>query len=150
MRIRAVTIAACCSAVLFIAQVAQGQPPQNLADVKTILVDSVGQGEFSNTLRERIINGLSTSGRFQFTLDPQAADATLKVSVSGEQAVHHGTGVKGRFDGTLQVQMVGKDQRVLWTSAANGQFFSRTAPAIAANVIKELMKAAGANKAKAK
>ena len=148
VRIRALVIGLCWCAVLLLAQ----HQPQNLQDVRTIFVDSTGQGEFPNVLRASIVSHILSKGRFQVTLDPHDADAVLRVSVSEAQAVHQSKSTGGgRYDATVDVRMVSKDQQVLWVSATNGRVFSRTAASVGENVVKELLKAAehpGKTKAK--
>jgi hypothetical protein len=159
VRIRALAIAPCCCAVLVIAQVAQvaqaqgqAQNPQNLADVKTLFVDSLGQGEFPNVIRDKIIKGLTATGRFEVTLDPREADATLKGSATESQPIHYGNGNGSRYESNVAVQLVGKDQQILWTfEATKGRFSSKSATSSAAEtIVKELLKAARPHKAKSK
>ena len=155
MRIRALTIAPICGAVLVIlqvAQVAQGQPPQNLADVKTLFIDSLGQGEFANVIREKIFNAVTTSGRFEVTLDPGMADATLTGSATESQPIHYGNGNGSRYEASVSVQVVGKGKQILWSyEATKGRFSSKRATSSAAEeIIKGLLKAARSSKGKSK
>lgn len=128
---------------------AQTQSPVSLADVRTIYVDSLGQGEDPTIIRDKIINRMVASGRFQVVLDPDKADAVLAGSASEKSMVRYANGTGGtRFDATVVVRLVTKDQRILWTSEAkNGHFFSPSASSsVAANIVKELLKAASPSK----
>jgi TonB family protein len=49
------------------------QSVQSLAAVRAIFVDSLGQSELSIIIRDKIINRLVASGRFQVVLDPDKA-----------------------------------------------------------------------------
>lgn len=151
MRIGALTIALCCS-VPGVVQVAQAQPAQTLADVKTLFVDSLGPGEFANVIREKIFNALTSSGRFQVTLDPSMADATLTGSASESQPIHYGNGNGSRYEANVAVQVVGKGKQILWSyEATKGRFSSKRASAsAAADIVKGLLKAARPQKAKSK
>lgn len=163
MRIPALTIAPCWCAVLVFAQVAQvaqvaqaaqgrAQPSQNLADVKTLFVDSLGSGEFPNVIRDKIIKGLTATGRFEVTLDPREADATLKGTASETQPIHYGNGNGSRYESTVAVRLVDKDQQVLWSfESTKGRFSSKSASSSAAEtIVKELLKVARPHKAKSK
>ncbi len=120
-----------------------GQPPKNLAEVRTIFVDSLGKDPTSEVIRDKIINRLSTSGRFEAVLDPDKADATLTGSGAITKSVHYSDGSGGtRFDGTAVVRLVTKDQRILWTSEAKNSAFARSASSsVADHIVKELLKA---------
>jgi hypothetical protein len=155
VRIGALAIAPCCCAVLVLLQVAQvapAQPAQNLANVKTLFIDSLGQGEFANVVREKIINGLTAGGRFELTLDPSAADATLTGSATESQPIHYGNGNGSRYEADVAVRVVGKDKQVLWTyEATKGRFSTKRATAsAAADIVKGLLKAAHPQKTKSK
>jgi hypothetical protein len=152
VRIRPLAIAVCCCAVLGSVQVAQAQPAQNLADVKRLFVDSLGQGEFPNLIREKIITGLTAGGRFELTLDPGMADATLTGSATESQPIHYGNGNGSRYEANVTVRVLGKDKQVLWTyEATRGRFSSKRATASAAqDIVKGLLKAARPQKTKSK
>ncbi len=152
MRIGALVIAPCCLAIVVVAQVAQAQPAQNLADVKRLFVDSLGHGEFPNVIREKIINGLTAGGRFELTLDPMAADATLTGSATESQPIHYGNGNGSRYEANVSVQVIGKNKQVLWTfEATRGRFSTKRASAsAAAEIVKGLLKAARPQKTKSK
>jgi hypothetical protein len=147
-------ITACC-AVLVVAEFGRGQtqPAQNLADVRTLFVDSLGQGEFPNLIREKIISGLTAGGRFELTLDPSMADATLTGSATESQPIHYGNGNGSRYEANVVVKVVGKDkQQVLWTyEAIKGRFSTKRATAsAAADIVKSLLKAARPQKTKSR
>ena len=135
-----------------VAQIAQAQPAQTLGDVKTIFVESLGQGEFPNLIREKIISGLTTGGRFELTLDPSAADATLTGSATESQPIHYGNGNGSRYEANVAVQVVGKNKQVLWTyEAIKGRFSTKRATAsAAADIVKALLKAGQPKKTKSK
>jgi hypothetical protein len=139
MRTVSLCILACCGVL------AQTQSPQSLADIKTIFVDSLGQGEGPSVIRGKIINRLASSDRFQVVLDREKADAVIVGSASETSRAHYvdGTGGTG-FDATVVVRLVTKDQRILWTSEAkNGRFGQRSASSsVADHIVKDLLKAA--------
>jgi hypothetical protein len=113
------------------------QPPQSLDEVKTVVVDSLGQGEWPTIIRDKIINRLVASGRFQVVFDPDKADAILTGSVIESQ-------VDRGFDVTAVVRLMTKDQRILWVSEAknNKNPFARSASSsVADRIVKDLLKA---------
>jgi len=112
----------------------------------------LGPGEFANVIREKIFNALTSSGRFQVTLDPSMADATLTGSASESQPIHYGNGNGSRYEANVAVQVVGKGKQILWSyEATKGRFSSKRASAsAAADIVKGLLKAARPQKAKSK
>jgi hypothetical protein len=151
VRTGALAIARCC-AVLVVIQVAHAQPAQNLADVRTLFIDSLGPGEFANVIREKIFNALTSSGRFEVTLDPGMADATLTGSATESQPIHYGNGNGSRYEANVAVQVVGKNKQILWSyEATKGRFSTKRASAsAAADIVKGLLKAARPQKTKSK
>ena len=119
-------------------------PPTNILDVKTIFVDSLGQGEYAPLIRDKIINRLVTSGRFQVALDPDKADAVLTGSGEVSTAIRYNNGNGGsRADATVVVRLVSKDQKILWVfEAKNGGFTRSASSSVADKVVKGLIKAA--------
>jgi hypothetical protein len=136
--------------VIQLVQVAHAQPAQNLPDVRTLFIDSLGQGEFANVVREKIFNALTASGRFEVTLDPGAADATLTGSATESQPIHYGNGNGSRYEANVAVQVVGKDKQILWSyEATKGRFSTKRASASAsADIVKGLLRAARPQKTK--
>jgi hypothetical protein len=132
------------------ALVGRGQTAQSLAQVKTIFVDSLGQGESPNVIRDKIINRLSSSVRFQVVLDRDKADAVLTGSASESQTVNYSNGNGGSgFSASVVVRLIGKDQSILWASEAkNGHFTRSASSSVADNIVKSLMKAAAPPKSK--
>ena len=122
----------------------QAQSPQSLAEVKTVFVDSLGQGEWSTIIRDKIINRLATSGRFQVVLDSDKADAILTGSGDVSKSDHYSNGSGGtRWDATAAVRLITKDQRILWVSETKNNRFARSASSsVADHIVKDLLKAA--------
>jgi hypothetical protein len=142
MRVSGIGVLACC--VLF----AQSAPPQNLTEVKTIFVDSLGQGDGPMVIRDKIINRLATSGRFQVALGPEKADAILTGSANETSTTRYANGTGGsRIDATVAIRLITKDQKILWVSETkNGSFTRNASSSVADNVVKGLLKAAAVTK----
>jgi hypothetical protein len=125
-------------AVLAIAISLLAQSPQSLADVHTIFVDSLGSGEHSGLIRDKLINRLAASKRFQVVLDADKADAILTGS---------GAAVPGA--GTAAIRLVTKEQQILWAYEANSTRLARSASSsLAERIVNELLKAAAPSKKK--
>jgi hypothetical protein len=118
--------------------------------VKTIFVDSLGRGEWSAIIRDKIINRLVASGRFQVVFDSDKTDATLTGSgdVSKTDSYDNGSGGT-RWDATAVMRLITKDQRVLWASESKNSRFARSASSsVADHIVKDLLKAASPPKKK--
>jgi hypothetical protein len=129
---------------------AQSQSPQSLAEVKTIFVDSFGHGEWATIIRDKIINRLAASDRFQIVLDSDKADAILTGSgdVSKTDSYDNGSGGT-RWDATAVVRLITRDQHILWVSEAKNNRFARSASSsVADHIVKDLLKAALPSKKK--
>jgi Lipopolysaccharide-assembly len=129
---------------------AQDKSRQDWDAVNAIFVDALGQGELSTVIRDKIINRLATSGRFQVVSDPTKADAVLTGSVSEAAVNRYSNGTGGtRFDATAAVRVVTKDQKILWVSEAkNGGFARSASSSVADRIVKDLLKAASPPKKK--
>ena len=140
----------CLCALASFGLVAQSQSPQSLADVRTIFVDSLGQGEWAGVIRDKIINRLAASGRFQVVLDSDKADAMLTGSGDVSKTDRYNNGSGGtRWDATAVVRLVTKDQRILWVSETKNNRFARSASSsVADHIVKDLLKAASPPKKK--
>jgi hypothetical protein len=127
---------ACCGFFL------EAQSPQNLSEVKTIFVDSLGEGAsgLSAVTRDKIITLLVKSRRFQVVRDPDKADATLTGAVTASR-VDNGSG-GSRWDARATVRLITKDQRVLWRSeASNGELYLDASSRLADVLVKDLLRA---------
>jgi hypothetical protein len=130
VRIIRLCVLVCCGVL------AQAQGPQSIDEVRTIFVDTLGQSEADTVIRDKIINRLAASGRFQVAADPDKADAVLTGSASANE------GRRG-WDMTTAVRLVTKDQRILWVSEAkNGRFARSASSSVADHIVKDLLKAA--------
>jgi hypothetical protein len=123
---------------------AQTQTPKGLEDVHTIFVDSLGSSEGSGLIRDKLINRLSASKRFQVVLDADKADSIMTGS-----GVDSASGMYGAVHASAAVCLVTKDQKTLWVSAAKNSLFKGSASSsLADNIVKELEKAAAPPKPK--
>jgi hypothetical protein len=131
---------------------APSQPPQSLAEVKTIFVDSLGNGEWSTIIRDKIINRLAASDRFQVVLDSDKADAILTGSGDVSKADRYDNGSGGtRWDATAVVRLITRDQRILWASEAKNNRFARSASSsVGDRIVKDLLRAASPSTKKKK
>jgi hypothetical protein len=128
----------------------QAQNPAALTDVHTIFVDTLGTGQASGLIRDKIINRLVSSKRFEVVLSADKADAILTGSVEEAQGVRFDQGTGGtRYSANAAVRLITKDQRILWTFEGKNGMFSRSASSsVADRVVKELLKAVTPPKAK--
>ena len=101
-------------------------------------------------IRDKIINRLAKSGRFQVVLSPEKADAVLTGSGDVARSQRYSEGSGGtRWDATAVVRLVTNDQRILWVSEAKNGIFSRSASSsVADRIVKDLMKAVSPPKKK--
>lgn len=122
----------------------------DLAGVTTIYVDALGGGENSGLIRDKIVNRLIKSGRFQVSNDPAKSDATLTGSVAESQMFGFSNGSGGtRYDATAAVRLISRDQAVLWVSETkNGRFSRSASSSVADHIVKGLLKAALPSKKK--
>jgi hypothetical protein len=129
---------------------AQTQAPKSLAEVQTIFVDSLGQTATSVLIRDKIINRLAASARFQVVLDGNKADAILTGSGTVSQGQTYTNGSGGtHYDASAAVRLVTRDQRILWVSETKNSLFARSATSsVADHIVKELLKAATPSKKK--
>ena len=104
----------------------------------------LGKVDWSTIIRDKIINRLSTSSRFQVVLDSDKADAILTGSGDVSKSSHYSNGTGGtRWDATAAVRLVTKDQRILWVSETKNNRFARSASSsVADHIVKDLLKAA--------
>jgi hypothetical protein len=127
-----------CLCIFAVLVSAQAQSVTGLVDVHTIFVDSLGQGENSGLIRDKIINRLSQSPRFQVVLDADKADAIL--TGSGESSYGGAVAV---------VRLITKDHKILWVyethSTVRPRSRSRSSD-VADKIVKELLKAAASPK----
>jgi hypothetical protein len=124
--------------------------PQSVADVRTIFVDSLGDGEGPSVIRDKIINRLASSARFQVVLERDKADSILTGSGDVARTDRYNNGSGGtRWDATVVVRLITKDQRILWAYETKNNRFARSASSsVADHIVKDLLKAASPLKKK--
>jgi hypothetical protein len=116
-------------------------PPQNLSEVKTIFVDSLGEGRggLSTITRDRIVTLLVKSGRFQVVRDAAKADTTLTGAVTALRVDNDLGG--SRWDARATVRLITKDQRILWSSEATNEDYLNASSRLADILVKDLLRA---------
>lgn len=131
-------------ALLSVAVLSQAQQAKTINDVHVIFVDSLGPENTSSMIRDKIINRLTASKRFQVSLDPAKADAILSGSAEvtrGVRFTDEGGGT--RYDGTAAIRLITPDKTILWTYETKSNGFARSASSsVADHIVKELEKAA--------
>jgi len=100
----------------------QGQTPQSLSQVKTLCIESFGEGKVAGALREALIKRLRKAGVYQLVEDPGGAEALLKGS--GEIWIRGYTTTNWRapatnrqpvYAGYLSVEVVGRNGKPIWS-----------------------------------
>lgn len=124
---------------------------QRLQDVKRIYVDSFGNGENADVIRSKVITQLVKSNQFEVVQTPEKADAILTGAGTVSQRAVYSASANGqfgnasggtRFDATAGVQLVNKQQTILWAdNVSNGRFSRSATSSLAENIVKNLLKA---------
>lgn len=98
------------------------QSAASLSSVKKVFVDSFGQDDTANKLRERLIQQLNKSGKLQVVSSPHEADALLKGNadlwVGGYVSTSARVPSNSRqpiIQGFLSVELIGKGNEPLWS-----------------------------------
>jgi len=125
---------------------------QTLKDVKAIYVDSFGNAEGADMIREKVINRLAKSQSVLVVLDIEKADAILtgigEVSKGYRHSASVGTyggSAQGgtTYDATVAIRLITKDKQILWADEAKpARFFTRSvSSSVADKVVKNLLRA---------
>jgi phosphate transport system substrate-binding protein len=101
---------------------ARAQNAESLSQVKKIYVESFGQDDMANKLRERMVKQLRRNGRLEVVTAPKEADAVIKgnesVWVTGYYSTSPRSSSNARqpiIHGFLSVEVLGKDNETLWS-----------------------------------
>lgn len=121
--------------------------PQQLRDVKTIYVGSLGEGQGPSLIRSKVITYLVKSRQISVVESAEGADAIL-VGAAKQEPYLDGSG-DSRDHATAGVRLVGRDQRILWADdVSNGIFASghstilpNASTSLAERIAKRLLKA---------
>jgi hypothetical protein len=124
---------------------------QRLQDVHKIYLDSLGNGDGADVIRSKIITKLVKSGRIDVVQNPDQADAVLIGASQLSKTSHYSASSNGqygsasggtRYHATAGVQLVNKEQKILWADDASNGAFSRSASSsLADRIVKNLLKA---------
>jgi hypothetical protein len=124
---------------------------QRLQDVHKIYVDTFGNGEGADVIRSKVITRLVKSGRFEVVQSPDQADAILTGASQVSKTAHYSASTNGqygnasggtRYHATAGVQLISKDQKILWADDTSNGAFSRSASSsLADRIVKNLIKA---------
>jgi hypothetical protein len=125
---------------------------QGLKDVKAIYVDSLGNAEGAEMIREKVINRLAKSQSVSVVLDIEKADAILTGVGEVSTGYHHtaSVGTSGgsaqggtTYDATVAIRLITKDKQILWADEAKpARFFTRSvSSSVADKVVRNLLKA---------
>jgi len=123
---------------------------QRLQDVRRIYVDSFGAGDGADVVRSKIITRLVKAGRFEVVQSADQADAVLTGASQLSKTAHYSANANGqyanasggtRYHATAGVQLVGKNQKILWADVTSNGAFSRSASSgLADRIVKNLLK----------
>jgi Lipopolysaccharide-assembly len=130
---------------------AQEGAVQRLQDVHRIYVDSFGTGDGADVIRSKVITRLVKAGRFEIVQSADQADAVLTGASQVSKTAHYSANTNGqygnasggtRYHATAGVQLVSKDQKILWADDTSNGAFSRSASSsLADRIVKNLLKA---------
>jgi hypothetical protein len=125
-----------------------GQTAESLPQVKKVFVDSLGTETGASDLRNAILKALHKNSDIQVVASASEADAVItgngKIWVTGSMHVGpHGGVSEKTYDGYLQVELLGKANKTLWSFRATpGRFpWNGIVWDIASHVVKSLMEA---------
>lgn len=97
------------------------QKPENLGNIRTISVASLGDDASARAVRQRIVEHLGRSGRTKVVKDPAAADAVLRgtanVWVTGTVVIdpRSNSSRLTNYQGYVSMELVGKENHSLWS-----------------------------------
>jgi hypothetical protein len=127
---------------------AHGQTAESLSQVRKVYVGSLGTEEGATELRDAIIKALRRSSEVQIVETAEQADAVIvgsgKIWVTGSMRV----GIRGSlsqktYDGYLQAELVGKNDKTLWLYRVTPSNFQWNGIAwdLASHLVNNLMEA---------
>ena len=103
-------------------------------DVCKIYVDSFGAGDGADVIRSKIITRLVKAGRSDVVQPADQADAVLTGASQVSKTAHYSANANGqyanesggtRYHATAGVQLIIKDQKILWADDTSNGAFSR-------------------------
>jgi hypothetical protein len=99
---------------------ANGQTAESLSEVKKVFVGSLGTEEGATQLRDAVIKAFRKYSGIQIVATTSEADAEIigsgKIWVTGSMNVGpHGGITQKTYDGYLQVELLGKGDKTLWS-----------------------------------
>jgi hypothetical protein len=125
---------------------ANGQTAESLSQVKTVFVDSLGTEEGATELRDAMIKALRKCSDIQVVATANEADAVIRGSGKIWETGSMRVGPRGGFsektyDGYLQVELMGKGNKTLWSFRATPSKFPWNGIIwdLASHVVKSLM-----------
>lgn len=91
-----------------------------LSQVKKVYVDSFGNSKVASMMRKQMVERLRASRRLKVVADPKQADAVIKGTgqtwITGYETFSRSHTVRSAvYQGFLSVQVVGKNDEVLWS-----------------------------------
>lgn len=123
-----------------------GQTAESLSQVKTVYVDSLGTEEGATELRDAMMKALRKNRGIQVVATASEADAVImgsgKIWITGSIHVGpHGGLSQKSYSGYLQVELMGKGGKTLWSFHATPSRFPWNGVVwdLASRVVKYLM-----------
>jgi hypothetical protein len=133
------------SVLIFCGLLSAAEGVQRLQDVQKIYVDAFDEGDAADAMRSKIIAQLGKARRFELVESADQADAVLNGAtqiVKLAKGNQHAPGGE-RYHAKADVQLVSKDQTVLWMddpSTGAASHFTATSN-LAERIVKDLLKA---------
>jgi tetratricopeptide (TPR) repeat protein len=120
------------------------QGAQRLQDVRRIYVGSFGAEEGAEVIRTKVITRLVKTGRFEVVQSADQADAILTGASYVSRTERYSANGSGgtHYHATAGVQLINKNQNILWADDTSSGGFSRSASSsLADRIVNDLLKA---------
>jgi|HubBroStandDraft_6_1064221.scaffolds.fasta_scaffold02979_2 hypothetical protein len=131
---------------------AHTQTAESLSQVKKVFVDSLGTEEGATELRDAMIKALRKNSDIQIVASGSEADAVImgtgKIWKTGSIRLGRGSTLQPVYDGYLQAELKGKNEKTLWSQYVKPSSFPWNGIVwdLASHLVKNLMTALRQNR----
>jgi len=131
---------------------AHAQTAESLSQVKKVFVNSLGTEEGATELRDAMIKALRKNSDIQIVASGSEADAVImgkgKIWKTGSIRLGRGSYLQSVYDGYLQAELKGKDDKTLWSQYVKPSSFpwNGIIGDLASHLVKNLMTALRQNR----
>jgi len=133
---------------------AQEASLQRLPDVHRVYVTPFAPGLGTDVIASHLVAELKKTGRFEVVPSAEQADAFLSGTIQVSKVEHFAKAVadhvygKATYQARAHVQLLGKNQQILWAEDASGDApgpggsnLARVSTSLAERIVKDLLKA---------